>query len=274
MWFDDDSPIWPNESLVMIMVWCCKKATHKKRVIQFKTGKGQVGVSLEPGQLIFGRHKAAKQLKMNPETVRKRIKKLIDLGFITMQSTSQYSILTINNYNELYNIVMVENTSKSTRQVPGKYQASTTKKNLKTLDNVNKESLSPIVPLRENEFEKGKFDKFINLYPNAVAKEEAWKAWQQLFVQGYAGKRCTTKFLSPLTDDLFGTIINAVKAQTEEREWKKKANIWKESWSHPATWLRAKRWEDKVEKNPQEEEPEETLLEDNPYFKAMQEGNK
>lgn len=133
MWFDDDSPIWPNESLVMIMVWCCKKATHKKRVVQFKTGKGEVGVSLKPGQLIFGRHKAAKQLGMNPETVRKRIKKLTDLGYITMQSTSQYSILTISHYNELKNADLIANTN----QVPTKYQPSTTKKTLKTLDNLD-----------------------------------------------------------------------------------------------------------------------------------------
>lgn len=135
MWFDDDSSIWPNESLVMIMVWCCKKATHKKRVVQFKTGKGEVGVSLEPGQLIFGRHKAAKQLGMNPETVRKRIKKLVDLGYITMQSTNQYSIISVNYYKELSIAGQGENTSKSTNQVPTKYQPSTTKKTLETLDN-------------------------------------------------------------------------------------------------------------------------------------------
>lgn len=250
MWFDDDSPIWPNEPLVMIMVWCCKKATHKKRIVQFKTGKGEVAVSLEPGQLIFGRHKVAKQLKMNPETLRKRIAKLKALGFVTMQSTSQYSILSICNYKELNEKINITVPS----EVPGKYQASTTKKTLKTLDNLdnlNKKPKPPIVPQGGDGLIRERFDKFINLFPNSVKRSEAWTAWQQLFVRGYAGRRCTTKFLSPLTDDLFSTIMEAVEAQIKERAWKKEAKVWIASWTHPATWLRSKRWEDKTYPEPE-----------------------
>lgn len=101
-------------------------------------------------------------------------------------------------------------------------------------------------------FIEQKFKEFIEIYPNAVAKDKAWEAWQQLFVRGYAGKRCMTKFLTPLTEELFQTIIGSIKAQIEEREWKRKAKIWMAPWSHPASWLRAKRWEDKVEKEPVE----------------------
>lgn len=116
----------------------------------------------------------------------------------------------------------------------------------------SKEPKPPIVPQGGNGMVRERFDKFINLYPNAVAKDKAWVAWQQLFVKGFAGRRCTTKFLSTLTDKLFNEIIEGVEAQTKERKWKKEAKVWMAPWTHPATWLRAKRWEDRVEEKPEE----------------------
>jgi len=136
-WFDDDSPIWANDSLIRIAVWCGKKASHKKRIIPFKTGKGSVEVELQPGQLIFGRHKAAGQLFMNPNTVWKRINKLKTLGFLTIESNNQYSIISICNYKEMQEPIKHTSNSGSTKQRHSKDTANNTKD---TLDNDDKEN--------------------------------------------------------------------------------------------------------------------------------------
>jgi len=54
---------------------------------------------VDPGQFIFGRESAAKELKMSPSTVWNRIKKLENMRNLDIESDSKYSIITIINWN-------------------------------------------------------------------------------------------------------------------------------------------------------------------------------
>lgn len=90
------------------------------------------------------------------------------------------------------------------------------------------------------------FEEFINLYPNQVAIKEARLAWNQLFVPGHAKKTAQTKFIGPLTDDLFNTLITALKNQTKAKNSQLKAKQFVSCWPNPASWLRGFRWKDKI----------------------------
>ena len=72
------------------------------------------------------------------------------------------------------------------------------------------------------------FDEFWAVYPKRKAKQDAIKAWKQ-----------TAKVRPPLD-----RVIKAVKEQMESPDWKKEAGKYI---PHPATWLRAGRWDDEAE---------------------------
>jgi biotin operon repressor len=93
-----DSLIFQNEGLLKVFVWCLLKCTHREIWAPIKTGQGCIEVKTPPGSFIFGRHQAAKELKMSPSTVRNRILKLKKLGFLDTQSNTHYSIIHIINW--------------------------------------------------------------------------------------------------------------------------------------------------------------------------------
>lgn len=224
MWFDDDSPIWPNESLVMLMVWLCKKATHKKRYVSFKTGKGNIEVLLEPGQLIFGRHTAAKQLKIKPSTIWKRITKLKTLGFCDIESNRQYSIITINNYKELSIAGQSQSDKQSDKQGTSREQAGNTKKTLKTLDNLDNKPKPSCV---KNKIPEG-FEEFYQAYPKKKNKPDALNAWKQVFF-----KPDYEKYHRPVP---LLKILASIEANKKSDDWRRSSGQYV---PYPGTWLRA-----------------------------------
>jgi hypothetical protein len=76
------------------------RASYKPRAVAVQTGKGSTIVRLSPGQFIFGRDSAAYSLKEPPSTIRNRMKKLKDIGMIDVSADSQYSVITICNWEQ------------------------------------------------------------------------------------------------------------------------------------------------------------------------------
>ena len=74
------------------------KATHRPQWVPMKTGRGTTEVELKPGQFIFGRNVTAKELNMPPSTVRNRIAKLKKLGNLDVQQDTNFSIVSIVNW--------------------------------------------------------------------------------------------------------------------------------------------------------------------------------
>ena len=122
------SRVFQNEGLLKVFIWCLLKASHKEEWFSVKTGRGKTEVHLKRGQFIFGRKKAAKELKMHPMTVYKRIQKLKQLFIIGVKSNTHYSVITVTNW-DTYQI----HKNKSNRQVTTKEQPSNTHKNVKNV---------------------------------------------------------------------------------------------------------------------------------------------
>ena len=179
-----DSQVWKNEGLLKVWIWCLLKASHKECIWENqKTGKGNIPVKIGKGQFIFGRHRAAKELSMNPETVRKRMHKLEKMKNLTMQSTSQYTIVTICNYEpyqDLYNYKYQDKYQPSTNQVPTKYQPSTNQvphTNMESMEKNGKEK-NPPNPPKGGTVKKRK--KIVVTIPDCLDVpefKETWAVW-------------------------------------------------------------------------------------------------
>jgi hypothetical protein len=163
------SQVFQNEGLLKVWIWCLLKAGHKEKWASVKTGKSETEVHLLPGQFIYGRNSAAKKLKMNPETLRKRMKKLSNMQNITTHSTNHYSVVTILNWDSYQND-KIKSTIDSTNRVPTEYQPSTTNKKDKNDKNKNINTIMWV--LREiNKLLKGK-----NLIKKSLTRDKEIKA--------------------------------------------------------------------------------------------------
>ena len=118
------SPIWDNEKVLKIWIWCLLKATHTER----RQLVGQQIVDLEKGQFIFGRKKASEELKMTESTIYKYIKLLEELQMLTVNSNNKFSVISIAKW-ENYQIDELKNNNKEIT----KEQQSNTNKNVKKL---------------------------------------------------------------------------------------------------------------------------------------------
>lgn len=116
-----ESRVFQNEGLLKVWVWCLLKANHEGKWVSLKTGKGITEVWVNPGEFIFGRKKAAKELKMNPETIRKRTQKLKSMQNLTTQNKTHYTLVSIINwdtYQDKENELKNEFYQPGTNQVP------------------------------------------------------------------------------------------------------------------------------------------------------------
>jgi hypothetical protein len=109
-------------------LWCyiLLKARTEPGWVSLDMGRASTEVYLKEGQMIFGRNSVAKILKQHPESLRKRMQKLITMQNCTMQSTNHYSIVTVVNWDR-YATLEKESTKQCTSRVPAEYQPSTTK---------------------------------------------------------------------------------------------------------------------------------------------------
>lgn len=90
-----DSRVFQNDALLKVWVWCLARANYSEQWVAVTTGRGVSEVHLMPGQFIFGRKAAAKQLRMKPGSVRNRMEKLRTLGNLDLKVDTHCTVVTI-----------------------------------------------------------------------------------------------------------------------------------------------------------------------------------
>ncbi len=140
-----DSRVFNNEGLLKVWIWCLLRANHKETWVNLKVGKGTTEVHLLPGQFIFGRDSAARELHMNPSTVWKRMQKLKNMQNCDIQSNSHYSIVSVINW-EGYQYDIKKRNSQGDSRVTAKEQPGDTDNNV---NNVNKKTTPDFSSLRK-----------------------------------------------------------------------------------------------------------------------------
>ena len=144
-----DSPIFANEALLKIFIYCLFKMhipprdkagnfMHESKWLPIITGKSKTEVEIKPGQFLFGRQITAKRLRMNSSSVRNRFNKLKKMRIVDIQSFPHYSLITVNDWEDYQGIIFEKGQAKD-RQRPPKGQAKDTKKNNKNIKNYKKE---------------------------------------------------------------------------------------------------------------------------------------
>lgn len=94
-----ESSVFASEKRLKVWIWILCKANFRKRHIPIRIGNGEKIITIDRGQLLFGRFKAEEELCIDGSTIYKILKWFEDDGMIKVESNSHYSILTINNYN-------------------------------------------------------------------------------------------------------------------------------------------------------------------------------
>lgn len=97
----ENSPFWQNPRLLKVLLWVLSKANYKEKWLSIPTGKGPTEVHIRPGEFVYGRKTASKQLKIPETTLRRYMNKLAKYGVITIkQADVHYSIVTVLDYYE------------------------------------------------------------------------------------------------------------------------------------------------------------------------------
>lgn len=153
-----DSGLIQSPNLWAFWSWCLLKATWKNRsvVMNMQT------INLLPGQLVFGRKAASKELNMSEQTIRTCLEKLKKLKNITIQSTSHYSIISVVNWDNYQGCQPTDN--HLINQPPTSRQPAANHKqegNKGKKDKTEKETPSFIYPEKYSDLLKSKFNDFI-----------------------------------------------------------------------------------------------------------------
>lgn len=120
-----ESRVFQNEGLLKVWIWCLLKASHKEQWVSFRTGKGESEVKLLPGQFVYGRKKAAKELKMKPSTVNDRMHKLKKGGNLVIQTGTHYSIITITKWDDYQSSNETSDIQPDTQPTPNQHPTNT-----------------------------------------------------------------------------------------------------------------------------------------------------
>lgn len=129
-----DSPIFENERLLKVFVYCLLKSSHQDRnaVIGLQT------IELKKGQFVFGRKKAAAELNIPESTVWRHMKLLEKMNVLTLESNNKWTVVTVDNWGKYQG-----GDNESEQQMDGKRTADgqqmDTDKNVKNVNNAKNE---------------------------------------------------------------------------------------------------------------------------------------
>jgi hypothetical protein len=124
-----------NRKLWQFWSYCLLKASHKEHVQMV----GYQEVLLKPGELVFGREVAAKELAASVRSVRTCINYFRKIGKLTIKTTNKFSIISIINW-EAYQDRPKQNDHQNDHQAAIKRPANDHKQQCKEcINNVKKE---------------------------------------------------------------------------------------------------------------------------------------
>ena len=115
-----------NPELWTFWCYCLLKATHKRHTARV----GYQRLDISSGQFVFGRKKAAEELKTTERKIRTSLKTLEIDGNVTIKTTNKFSVITICNW-EAYQSNGITDDQQTTNKRPTNDQQTTTYKNNK-----------------------------------------------------------------------------------------------------------------------------------------------
>jgi len=99
-----NEPVFANPNLLKAWIYCLMKANFKQKWVSLRVGKGFTEVEVQRGTFIYGRNKTAENLQLTASQTQTLFDKLAKFKYISIESSNQYSIVTILDYNELQSL--------------------------------------------------------------------------------------------------------------------------------------------------------------------------
>lgn len=174
--------------------------------------KNWKGVVIKKGSFLTGRQKLAQELNLTEMQIRTALKKLKSTNEITIKTTSEYSIITINNWDE-YQQNNQQNNRQDNQQITSRITTTKEEKNIRR---------------KEYNILLTDFNKFYSLYPRKESKQKALSSFEKVMIKGIT--------IDVLINGL-NRYIKHIKDTNKERKYIKQ----------PATWLNQGCWEDEYE---------------------------
>ncbi len=91
-------PVFQDEYLWRLYCWLLIHARHDAGSVGMGSGKGKRIFRLKVGQVVTGRMRLAAELNWPESSLKNRIQKLEQLGLVSLQVDSQFTVVTIMNY--------------------------------------------------------------------------------------------------------------------------------------------------------------------------------
>jgi hypothetical protein len=204
-----DSAIFQDPHLWQLWCWILMRANWTANTATVKTGRGNTLVSLSPGQFIFGRNTAARDLRCPPSNIRNRLDFLRRRKMVDIQPDKHYSIVSVLNW-ELYQGGN-DNKGQANGQASGqaKDNQRTQRRSYRSKRNISYTS---------------DFEKFWSVYPRLIGKQIAFTAWLKV-IESY-----------PPAEIIAAAEEYAAVCERERRE--------ERFILHPSTFLSKDRWKD------------------------------
>jgi len=225
--------IFSNPKTFHFAIWCLLKATYKEKIEIV----GLQEVPLKPGQFVFGRDSAARELKTTAAFIRSRLRFLEGVGFLTIKPTNKFSIISIVNWH-IYQHDEEKNNQQNNQQTankpPTNRQQTATNKNIKNINNTPlpptggddpPKNISEINPQKYS----AEFETWYELYPKKRAKDAAYRSWKKI-----------SKSKTVTSDQL----CSAIKRQVESNHFRGRNG--EQFYPNPSTWLNQGRWQDEI----------------------------
>jgi hypothetical protein len=124
-----DAGWFKNHKLCTFWLWCLTKASHK----EYDMIVGCQQVHLMPGEFIFGRKAASKELRMSEQSIRTLLDFLKTTSNITIKVTNKFSIISIVNWNT-YQVEENEINHQSNQRLTNKQPATNHKQTHKNIN--------------------------------------------------------------------------------------------------------------------------------------------
>jgi len=129
------------------------RANHKDNKMVFNGDE----IIIKRGQVLTGRYKLAQETGIGISTIRRKLKLLQKIGFLTIKTTNKFSIVTIVKYSSYQEYKASGGQQVSHQETHQQDQQKTTNNNVKNVKNNNNILLGPKVP-------KGRIDKIRSKY--------------------------------------------------------------------------------------------------------------
>lgn len=156
------SPIFQNEKLLKVFIYCLMKATHSdhEQIV------GRQNVQLKPGQFVFGRKKAALELDIKESTIRDYMNVLKADNVITITPTNKFSVITVVNWG-VYQDQDDDNRQQKDNRTTTERQQTNTNKNVKNVKNElfsssSDQQFSEVMAFYQSNLQKGITDSPYN----------------------------------------------------------------------------------------------------------------